>query len=108
MSTQSSLLAQLSIEAGFPPGVLNVLSGHGTPSGACLASHMDVRAISFTGSARTGRLIQIASAKSNLKSVILELGGKIFTFARHYLHLLGPCTDFRRQEPCRGLRRRKP
>ncbi|KFY72131.1 hypothetical protein V499_07702 [Pseudogymnoascus sp. VKM F-103] len=69
-------LAGLAIEAGFPPGVLNVLSGHGHISGATLSSHLDVRAISFTGSTRTGRLIQTAAAQSNLKNVILELGGK--------------------------------
>lgn len=68
--------AELIAEAGFPPGVFNVLSGHGMPSGAALSRHMDVRAISFTGSCRTGRLIQEAAAKSNLKKVILELGGK--------------------------------
>lgn len=69
-------VAELIKEAGFPPGVFNVISGHGTPSGAVLASHIDVRALTFTGSARTGRLIQEAAAKSNLKKVILELGGK--------------------------------
>ncbi|KAI3391722.1 hypothetical protein diail_6863 [Diaporthe ilicicola] len=69
-------VAELIKEAGFPPGVFNVISGHGTPSGAVLASHMDVRALTFTGSARTGRVIQEAAAKSNLKKVILELGGK--------------------------------
>jgi aldehyde dehydrogenase (NAD+) len=68
--------AELIHEAGFPPGVFNVISGHGNPSGAALSSHMDVRAISFTGSGRTGRLIQEAAAESNLKKVILELGGK--------------------------------
>ncbi|KAM0355595.1 hypothetical protein ACHAO7_005501 [Fusarium culmorum] len=68
--------AELIHKAGFPPGVFNVLSGHGNPSGATLASHMDVRAISFTGSSPTGRAIQEAAAKSNLKKVILELGGK--------------------------------
>ena len=56
--------------------MFNVLSGHGNISGAILSSHMDVRALSFTGSCRTGKLIQAAAAKSNLKSVILELGGK--------------------------------
>ncbi|GAM90073.1 hypothetical protein ANO11243_081130 [Dothideomycetidae sp. 11243] len=69
-------VAEMINEAGFPPGVFNVLSGHGNPSGVTLAEHMDVRAISFTGSLRTGRLISAAAAKSNLKSVILELGGK--------------------------------
>ncbi|KAG5665477.1 hypothetical protein KAF25_009602 [Fusarium avenaceum] len=68
--------AELIHKAGFPPGVFNVISGHGSPSGAALSSHMDVRAISFTGSSRTGRAIQEAAAKSNLKKVILELGGK--------------------------------
>lgn len=69
-------VAELIVEAGFPPGVFNVLSGHGMPSGAALSSHMDVRALTFTGSSRTGRLIQEAAAKSNLKKVTLELGGK--------------------------------
>lgn len=69
-------VAELVVEAGFPPGVFNILSGHGMPSGAALSKHMDVRALSFTGSGRTGRLIQEAAAKSNLKKVILELGGK--------------------------------
>ncbi|KAM0547469.1 hypothetical protein ACHAPJ_010342 [Fusarium lateritium] len=68
--------AELIHKAGFPPGVFNVISGHGNPSGATLASHMDVRALSFTGSSRTGRAIQEAAAKSNLKKIILELGGK--------------------------------
>ncbi|KAF5019530.1 hypothetical protein F66182_8472 [Fusarium sp. NRRL 66182] len=68
--------AELIHKAGFPPGVFNVVSGHGNPSGAALASHMDVRVLSFTGSGRTGRAIQEAAAKSNLKKVILELGGK--------------------------------
>jgi aldehyde dehydrogenase (NAD+) len=53
-----------------------VLSGHGNVAGVALAEHMQVRALSFTGSTRTGRAIQIASAKSNLKKVVFELGGK--------------------------------
>lgn len=69
-------VAELILEVGFPPGVFNVISGHGTPSGAVLSGHMDVRVLSFTGSGRTGRLIQEEAAKSNLKKVILELGGK--------------------------------
>ncbi|KAK0707963.1 aldehyde dehydrogenase domain-containing protein [Lasiosphaeris hirsuta] len=69
-------IAELIIEAGFPPGVFNVLSGHGLPSGQILSRHMDVRALSFTGSSRTGRLIQEEAARTNLKKVILELGGK--------------------------------
>ncbi|KAF7718722.1 Uncharacterized protein PECH_004296 [Penicillium ucsense] len=72
----SAKVATLVQKAGFPPGVFNIISGHGHISGNVLSHHMDVRAISFTGSGRTGRLIQEASAKSNLKNVILELGGK--------------------------------
>lgn len=74
--TQSLYVARLAKEAGFPPGVLNVLSGHGPNSGKALASHMDVRALSFTGSMRTGKDISVAAANSNLKNLILELGGK--------------------------------
>ncbi|KAL2828607.1 aldehyde dehydrogenase [Aspergillus pseudoustus] len=62
-------------EAGFPPGVINLLSGAGKV-GAQLASHMDIAKISFTGSTAVGRKIQIAAAQSNLKIVSLELGGK--------------------------------
>ncbi|KAK4544270.1 hypothetical protein LTR36_004480 [Oleoguttula mirabilis] len=69
-------LAVLAHEAGFPPGVINVLSGYGTPSGTTLSSHMDIRLINFTGSTVTGRKIQAAAASSNLKKVVLELGGK--------------------------------
>ncbi|PKS12576.1 hypothetical protein jhhlp_000784 [Lomentospora prolificans] len=72
----SARLAELIHEAGFPPGVFNVISGHGMPSGSALSAHMDVRVLSFTGSGRTGRLIQEVAAKTNLKKVILELGGK--------------------------------
>lgn len=72
----SARVAELVNEAGFPPGVFNIIHGHGMPSGAVLSSHMDVRVLSFTGSGRTGRLIQVAAAQSNLKKVVLELGGK--------------------------------
>ncbi|CAK7243897.1 MAG: hypothetical protein STHCBS139747_005427 [Sporothrix thermara] len=68
-------MAGLFKEAGFPPGVLQVLTGAGE-TGGLLASHMRIRKISFTGSVATGRKIQIASAQSNLKRVTLELGGK--------------------------------
>ena len=69
-------LAALSHEAGFPKGVINVLSGHGQPSGSTLSAHMDIRLVNFTGSTFTGRKIQAAAASSNLKKVVLELGGK--------------------------------
>ncbi|BCS29659.1 aldehyde dehydrogenase family protein [Aspergillus puulaauensis] len=68
-------LGALFKQAGFPPGVINLLSGAGEV-GAQLASHMDIAKISFTGSTAVGRQIQIAAAKSNLKIVSLELGGK--------------------------------
>ncbi|KAF9667844.1 hypothetical protein SADUNF_Sadunf15G0065500 [Salix dunnii] len=62
--------------AGLPPGVLNVVSGDGPSAGAALASHMDVDKIAFTGSTETGKIILELAAKSNLKKVTLELGGK--------------------------------
>lgn len=62
-------------QAGFPPGVINVLTGFG-PVGAMLASHMQIAKIAFTGSAVAGRAVAGAAAKSNLKHVSLELGGK--------------------------------
>lgn len=68
-------LGQLFKEAGFPPGVVNLVSGGGK-TGSLLAAHMDIDKISFTGSANSGRLVQVAAAKSNLKHVSLELGGK--------------------------------
>lgn len=68
-------LGELAIEAGFPPGVFQVLSGDGS-TGAMLASHMRVSKISFTGSVNTGKKIMELAAKSNLKRVTLELGGK--------------------------------
>ncbi|KAK4943964.1 hypothetical protein LTR10_016484 [Elasticomyces elasticus] len=71
----SLALAPLFEEAGFPKGVIQVLSGGGS-SGALLASHMKIRKISFTGSVPTGKKIQVAAANSNLKRVTLELGGK--------------------------------
>jgi aldehyde dehydrogenase (NAD+) len=71
----SLALGPLIKEAGFPPGVFQILSGDGT-TGALLASHMRIRKVSFTGSIPTGKRIQEMAAKSNLKRVTLELGGK--------------------------------
>lgn len=68
-------IAPLFEKAGFPAGVIQVVTGPGS-TGALLAEHMKIRKISFTGSVATGRKIQIAAAKSNLKRVTLELGGK--------------------------------
>ncbi|KAI8630941.1 aldehyde dehydrogenase [Xylariaceae sp. FL1651] len=63
-------------EAGFPAGVLNILSGFGKVAGAAISSHMDVDKVAFTGSTVVGRAIMKAAASSNLKKVTLELGGK--------------------------------
>ena len=68
-------LAQLFVEAGFPPGVVNILTGFGEPCGAPLAAHMLVDKVAFTGSTEVGKLIAKA-ATGNLKKVTLELGGK--------------------------------
>lgn len=67
--------ATLFKKAGFPPGVVNVISGYGATAGKALASHKDVRKIAFTGSTATGKIIQ-QLATSNLKAVTLECGGK--------------------------------
>ncbi|KAJ4873629.1 Aldehyde dehydrogenase family 2 member C4 [Raphanus sativus] len=68
--------AHLSKEAGFPDGVINVVTGFGTTAGAAISSHMDIDKVSFTGSTDVGRKIMQAAAASNLKKVSLELGGK--------------------------------
>ncbi|MFK0733863.1 MAG: aldehyde dehydrogenase family protein [Gloeotrichia echinulata IR180] len=69
-------VGELIIEAGFPPGVVNILSGYGPTAGAAIARHMDIDKVAFTGSTEVGHLIMEAAAKSNLKRVTLELGGK--------------------------------
>jgi len=69
-------LNALVTEAGFPPGVVNTVPSLGSIGGAALSAHMDVDKIAFTGSTVTGRKIMEAAAKSNLKKVSLELGGK--------------------------------
>ncbi|KAL0979661.1 hypothetical protein UPYG_G00187920 [Umbra pygmaea] len=69
-------MAHLIKEAGFPPGVVNVLPGYGPTAGRAIAQHMDVDKIAFTGSTAVGKLIQQAAGGSNLKRVTLELGGK--------------------------------
>ncbi len=69
-------VGELIVEAGFPEGVVNILSGYGPTAGAAIAGHMDVDKIAFTGSTEVGHLIMKAAAESNLKRVTLELGGK--------------------------------
>ncbi|XP_027921129.1 aldehyde dehydrogenase family 2 member B4, mitochondrial-like [Vigna unguiculata] len=68
--------AKLFHEAGLPEGVLNIVSGYGPTAGAALASHMDVDKLAFTGSTDTGKIVLELAARSNLKPVTLELGGK--------------------------------
>lgn len=69
-------LARLVKEAGFPPGVINIICGLGAIAGEALARHPDVKKIAFTGSGPVGRRILRAAADTNLKKVTLELGGK--------------------------------
>ncbi|UZJ55320.1 hypothetical protein CBS101457_004640 [Exobasidium rhododendri] len=69
-------ICELIVEAGFPPGVVNVISGFGPVAGAAIANHMDIDKVAFTGSTLVGRNIMKAAASTNLKKVTLELGGK--------------------------------
>ena len=69
-------IGELIVEAGFPEGVVNLLPGFGPTAGAAIARHMDVDKVAFTGSTEVGQLIMEAAAKSNLKRITLELGGK--------------------------------
>ncbi|KAJ1547640.1 aldehyde dehydrogenase (NAD(P)(+)) ald5, partial [Cladochytrium tenue] len=69
-------VCELIVEAGFPPGVVNVLSGYGPTAGDAISRHMGISKVAFTGSTGVGRKVMIAAAESNLKKVSLELGGK--------------------------------
>ncbi|RBB98080.1 aldehyde dehydrogenase [Pseudomonas sp. MWU12-2115] len=69
-------LAELALEAGLPPGVLNVLPGLGEQTGKALGLHPDVDCLVFTGSTQVGKYFMQYSAQSNLKQVWLECGGK--------------------------------
>ena len=69
-------LASLIREAGFPPGVVNIIPGYGPTAGAAISEHPHVDKVAFTGSTEVGHLIMQASGKTNLKNVTLELGGK--------------------------------
>lgn len=71
----AALLGELSIEAGFPPGVFNIVQGRGPTVGQAIVEHAAVKAVSFTGSTRTGAQIA-AVAAPQFKKVSLELGGK--------------------------------
>jgi aldehyde dehydrogenase (NAD+) len=74
-SLSSLYFGQLLLEAGVPPGVVNIVTGRGATAGAALADHMGVDKIAFTGSTATGQRI-LAAAARNMKRVTLELGGK--------------------------------
>jgi 5-carboxymethyl-2-hydroxymuconic-semialdehyde dehydrogenase len=81
-------LGELALQAGIPPGVLNVVHGHGTETGEPLVAHPDVRAVSFTGSTATGnRIVRTAG----LKKFSMELGGK------------SPCVVFEDANQARAL-----
>ena len=69
-------MAELAQEADIPDGVINVVPGFGPTAGAAITSHMDIDKVAFTGEGSTGQLVMQAAAKSNLKRVSLELGGK--------------------------------
>jgi acyl-CoA reductase-like NAD-dependent aldehyde dehydrogenase len=69
-------VASLVKEAGFPPGVVNVVPGYGPTAGAAISEHMDVDKVAFTGSTEIGKIIQSAAGNSNCKRVTLEMGGK--------------------------------
>jgi len=70
------LLAELFVEAGGPPGVLNVVNGLGEAAGASLALHPNVAKIAFTGSTEVGKRMLVYAGQSNMKRVSLECGGK--------------------------------
>ncbi len=69
-------VAALAQEAGFPDGVINVVPGFGPTAGAAVSGHMDIDKVAFTGEHTTGQIVMEAAARSNLKRVSLELGGK--------------------------------
>ncbi|MCY1275263.1 Phenylacetaldehyde dehydrogenase [compost metagenome] len=84
-------LGELILEAGFPPGVVNIVTGFGGDAGAALAAHPGVDKVAFTGSTQTGKRI-VQAALGNLKKVTLELGGKspVFIFPDADLSLAIP------------------
>ncbi|BFZ01963.1 hypothetical protein BsWGS_05002 [Bradybaena similaris] len=69
-------LASLIKEAGFPPGVVNILPGYGPTAGAAITSHPDINKVAFTGSTEVGQIIMQAAGATNIKRTTLELGGK--------------------------------
>jgi gamma-glutamyl-gamma-aminobutyraldehyde dehydrogenase len=80
-------IGELGLEAGLPPGVLNVVPGIGELAGKALALHMDVDCVAFTGSTAVGKLLLTFAGQSNMKQVFLECGGKSANL------VFADCTD---------------
>ncbi|MGE8943141.1 aldehyde dehydrogenase [Leptospira interrogans] len=93
--TSLSLLriASLAAEAGLPDGVFNVLPGLGHEAGKAIGLHMDIDCVSFTGSGEVGRYFLEYSAKSNMKRVVLECGGKSPAIVMDDVKNLGPMVE---------------
>lgn len=75
-SLSANYLGLLAIEAGLPPGVLNIIHCSGVTMGNILSHHEDIDLVSFTGSSQVGKQLQIAAGRSNMKRLLLECGGK--------------------------------
>lgn len=86
-------MAALASEAGIPDGVFNVVPGLGHEAGMAIGLHMDVDCVSFTGSGEVGRYFLEYSAKSNLKKVVLECGGKSPAIVMKDVQDLGPVVE---------------
>ncbi len=69
-------IARMATEVGFPPGVINIVTGFGSEAGAPMAAHPDIQALAFCGSVATGSEVLIAAAKNITPVISLELGGK--------------------------------
>jgi acyl-CoA reductase-like NAD-dependent aldehyde dehydrogenase len=69
-------IGELALQAGVPPGVLNVVPGVGVTVGRAMAEHSDLDMLTFTGSTATGKALMLAAGRSNLKKLMLECGGK--------------------------------
>lgn len=82
-------LAQLAKEAGFPPGVVNILSGYGKTAGAAIAGHKNIDKIAFTGSTTTARAIMKA-ASVNLKNMCVILNPSVAFHMKEFLDKKNP------------------
>ncbi|CEP03450.1 unnamed protein product (mitochondrion) [Plasmodiophora brassicae] len=69
-------IAELIVDVGFAPGVVNIISGYGPTAGHAIATHKDIHKVAFTGSTASGKKVAVAAAESNMKKVTMELGGK--------------------------------